>query len=64
MGGSDGCTQSHKVHCIQAFGADLVKVADTSSEMDTEFKICHVCKRTDTAPTEGVQELTITIGLW
>ena len=34
--------QTHKVHCIQAFGADLVKVTDTSSEMDTGFNTCRI----------------------
>jgi len=55
---------THRVHCVQAFGTNLVKVADASSEMDTGFKICCIHKSTDTAPTEGVQELTLTVGLW
>ena len=32
--------QTHKVHCIQASGADEVKVADTSDEIEKSFRVC------------------------
>ena len=54
----------HKVHCIQASGADKVKVANTSSEMDTGFRLCPICKNTVTAQNEDAQELSLTVGLW
>lgn len=32
-------TQTHRVHCIQEFGADKVKVADTSDKIDKCSKL-------------------------
>jgi len=40
-------------------GQILIKFA---SDMDTGFKICRIHKSTNTAPTEGVQQLTLTVG--
>ena len=31
--------QTHRVHCIQASGADEVKVADTSNEIEKCFRV-------------------------
>ena len=55
---------THKVHCIQASGSDKVKVADTSSEMDTDFRLFSIRKST-CVPTqnEEAQELLFTVGL-
>ena len=44
--------QTHRVHCVQASGADQVKVADTSNEIDKYFRICRICQ-TITPPTQS-----------
>ena len=71
--------QTHRVHCIQASGADQVKVADTSNEIDKCFRICRIRKTIITPPTQsatGEDSLldddiqpcrlppNLTIGLW
>ena len=45
--------QTHRVHCIQASGADQVKVADTSNEIDKCFRICRIRKTIITPPTQS-----------
>ena len=45
--------QTHRVHCIQTSGADQVKVADTSNEIDKCFRICRICKTIITPPTQS-----------
>ena len=71
--------QTHRVHCIQASGADEVKVADTSNEIEKSFQVCRICNTDVTPPTnqqlnrilrieDDVQPqlpaLNLTIGLW
>ena len=45
--------QTHTVHCIIASGADQVKVADTSNEIDKCFRICRIRKTIITPPTQS-----------
>ena len=41
MGRGDGSPpNTHRVHCIKASGADEVKVADTSDEIEKSFRVC------------------------
>ena len=71
--------QTHRVHCIQASGADQVKVADTSNEIDKYFRICRIRKTIITPPTQSATgedspldndiqpcqlPTNLTIGLW
>ena len=43
--------QTHKIHCIKALGADEVRVADISSEIDECFRVCLI-RRTVTPPAD------------
>ena len=45
--------QTHRVHCIQASGADQVKVAETSNEIDKCFRICQIRKTIITPLTQS-----------
>ena len=71
--------QTHTVHCIKASGADEVKVADTSDEIEKSFWVCWICNTNVTPPTISTTEqdsptednaqpqlpaLNLTIGLW
>ena len=81
MGRSDGSPQKkHSVHCIQASGADEVKVADTSNEIEKRFSVCRIRNTNVTTPQtnstteqdspleDNVQPqlppLNLTTGLW
>ena len=48
--------QTHRVHCIQASGADEVKVADTSSEIEKCFRVCRIRSTTVTPPTNSLTQ--------
>ena len=71
--------QTYRVHCIQASGADEVKVADTSNEIEKCFRVCRIRNTNVTPPTNSTTEqdspiednaqpqlpaLNLTIGLW
>ena len=71
--------QTHRVHCIQASGADEVKVADTSNEIEKCFRVCRIRNTNVTPQTNSTTEqdspievdaypqlpvLNLTIGLW
>ena len=49
--GAMAVPQTHRVHCIQASGADEVKVADTSDEIEKSFRVCRICNTNVTPPT-------------
>jgi len=53
------CT--YRIHCVQA---DKVKVANTFSEMDTDFRVCQVVTITAPEDPSNAQEITLTVGLW
>ena len=46
--------QTHRVHCIQAIGADEVKVADASNEIEERFRACRI--RNTTSPDNSTTE--------
>ena len=72
--------KTHRVHCIQASGADEVKVADTSNEIEKRFRACRIRNTNVTTPQtnstteqdspleDNVQPqlppLNLTTGLW
>lgn len=79
MSNGKAVPQTHRVHCIQVSGADEVKVADTSNEIEKCFRVCRICNTNVTPPTNSTTEqdspiednalpqlpaLNLTIGLW
>ena len=48
--------QTHRVHCIQASGADEVKVADTTNEMEKCFRVCRIRNTNVTSLTNSTTE--------
>ena len=48
--------QTHRVHCIKASGADEVKVADTSDEIEKSFQVCRIRNTNVTPPTISTTE--------
>ena len=68
--------QTLRVHCIQAFGANEVKVADISSEIEESFRVCRIRNSSITPLTNSMTEqdspiedvtqpaLNLSIGVW
>ena len=68
--------QTHKIHCIKAKGADEVRVADISSEIEECFRVCRICwtvtppidsitsPGTDNAAQPQLPALKLTVGQW
>ena len=48
--------QTHRVHCIQASGADEVRVADTSDELEKYFQLCRIRNSKVTSLTNSTTE--------
>ena len=48
--------QTHRLHCIQASGADEVKVADTTNEMEKCFRVCRIRNTNVTSLTNSTTE--------
>ena len=42
--------KTHRVYCIQASGADEVKVADTFNEIEKRFRVCRIRNTNVTTP--------------
>ena len=61
--------QTHKVHCIQALGADKVKVADISSEIEKCSRVCQIRSPSMTEQNSPIEDkaqptLNLSIGQW
>lgn len=61
--------QTHKVHCIQALGADKVKVADISSEIEKCSRVCQIHSPSMTEQNSPIEDeaqptLNLSIRQW
>ena len=68
--------KTHRVHCIQTSGADEVKVADTSNDIEKRFRVCRIRTPKTNSTTEQDSPLedniqpqlaplmNLTTGLW
>ena len=61
--------QIHKVHCIQTSGADEVRVADISSEIEKCSRVCRIRKSSVTEQDSPIEDevqptLNLSMGQW